>query len=85
MLCQIRKRTEPGNISYSLSLFLGLSLRNTSKAVSGFVKKESYCHQRLDSKIQTRDVSISKERNMFVAEYFYVKSCKKIWGTSCFN
>jgi putative transposase len=29
-------------------------------------------------------ISISKERNMFVAERF-IKSCKKIWGTSCFH
>ena len=34
-MCQIRKRTEPEDIAYSLYLyFLGLSLRNTSKAVS---------------------------------------------------
>ena len=31
-MCQIRKRTEPEDIAYSLYLyFLGLSLRNTSK------------------------------------------------------
>ena len=40
MLCQIRKRTEPEDIAYSLYLyFLGLSLRNTSKVVSRFVKR----------------------------------------------
>ena len=40
MMCQIRKRTEPEDIAYSLYLyFLGLSLRNTSKAVSRFVKR----------------------------------------------
>src|SRR5215207_1446732 len=40
MICQIRKRTEPKDIAYSLYLyFLGLSLRNTSKAVSRFVKR----------------------------------------------
>ena len=40
MLCQIRKRTGPENIVYCLYLyFLGLSLRNTSKAVSRFVKR----------------------------------------------
>jgi putative transposase len=40
MICQIRKRTEPENIAYSLYLyFLGLSLINTSKAVSRFVKR----------------------------------------------
>ena len=40
MLCQIRKRTEPEDMVYCLYLyFLGLSLRNTSKAVSRFVKR----------------------------------------------
>ena len=40
MMCQIRKRTEPEDIAYSLYLyFLGLSLRNPSKAVSRFVKR----------------------------------------------
>jgi hypothetical protein len=40
MMCQIRKRTESEDIAYSLYLyFLGLSLRNTSKAVSRFVKR----------------------------------------------
>jgi transposase-like protein len=40
MIYQIRKRTEPEDIAYSLYLyFLGLSLRNTSKAVSRFDKR----------------------------------------------
>ena len=39
-MCQIRKRTEPEDIAYSLYLyFLGLSLRNISKALSRFVKR----------------------------------------------
>ena len=59
MLCKIRKRKEPEDTAYSLYLyFLGLSLPlNTSKAVS-----RSYCNQRLDSKIQTRDVKFQKDR-----------------------
>jgi hypothetical protein len=37
---QIRKRTEPKDIVYSLHLhFSSLSLRNTSKAISRFVQK----------------------------------------------
>jgi putative transposase len=37
---QVRKRTEPKDIIYSLHLyFLGLSLRNTSKAISRFVTR----------------------------------------------
>jgi len=40
MILQIRKRTKPEDIAYSLYLyFLGLSLRNTSKALSRFVKR----------------------------------------------
>ena len=40
MLYQIRKRTKPDDIVYSLHLyFSGLSLRNTSKALSKFVHK----------------------------------------------
>jgi putative transposase len=37
---QIRKRTEPKDIVYSLHLYFnGLSLRNTSKAISRFVRR----------------------------------------------
>ncbi len=40
MIHQIRKRTEPEDIVYSLHLyFSGLSLRNTSKAISRFVQR----------------------------------------------
>ena len=40
MLYQIRKRTKPNDIVYSLHLyFSGLSLRNTSKALSKFVHR----------------------------------------------
>ena len=40
MMCQIEKENKPEDIAYSLYLyFLGLSLRNTSKAVSRFVKR----------------------------------------------
>ncbi|HEY6535174.1 MAG TPA: hypothetical protein VIY08_05150 [Candidatus Nitrosocosmicus sp.] len=40
MIQQIRKRTPLEDIVYSLHLyFLGLSLRNTSKAISRFFKK----------------------------------------------
>ena len=111
MIYQIRKRTEPEDIAYSLYLyFLGLSLRNTSKAVSRFVKRshtairdwiQRYNPEMLSSrKISVTEfiidetiikvgseyiwlwiaiendnreilqISISKERNMFVAERF---------------
>ena len=40
MLYQIRKRTKPEDIVYSLHLyFSGLSLRNTSKALSNLFKE----------------------------------------------
>jgi hypothetical protein len=40
MIQQVRKRTEHKDIVYSLHLYLnGLSLRNTSKAISRFIKR----------------------------------------------
>jgi len=40
MTCHIKKRTEHEDIAYSLYLYsLNLSLRNNSKALSGFVKR----------------------------------------------
>ena len=118
MMCQIRKRTEPEDIAYSLYLyFLGLSLRNTSKAVSRFVKRshtairdwiQRYKPEMLSSrKIRITEfiidetiikvgseyiwlwiaiendnreilqISISKERNMFVAERFILNLVKR--------
>ena len=118
MLCQIRKRTKPEDIAYSLYLyFLGLSLRNTSKAVSRFVKRshtairdwiQKYKPELLSSrKIRITEfiidetiikvgseyiwlwiaiendnreilqISISKERNMFVAERFILNLVKR--------
>src|SRR5215467_7228880 len=118
MLCQIRKRTESEDIAYCLYLyFLGLSLRNTSKAVSRFVKRshtairdwiQKYKPEMLNSrKIRITEflidetiikvgseyiwlwiaiendnreilqISISKERNMFVAECFILKLVKR--------
>ena len=118
MICQIRKRTEPEDIAYSLYLyFLGLSLRNTSKAVSTFIKRshtairdwiQKYKPEMLSSRriritefiidetiikvgseyiwlwIAIEDdnreilqISISKERNMFVAERFILNLVKR--------
>ncbi len=118
MLCQIRKRTEPEDIAYSLYLyFLGLSLRNTSKAVSRFVKRshtairdwiQKYKPEMLSSRRicitefiidetfikvgseyiwlwiaiendsrEILQISISKERNMFVAERFILNLVKR--------
>jgi putative transposase len=111
MIYQLRKRTKPEDIVYSLHLyFSGLSLRNTSKALSKSIQRshtairdwiQRYKPERLfynKTKIfeyiidetqikfgsefiwlwvaiesETKNIvatSISKERNMFVAERF---------------
>ena len=111
MFCQTRNRTRSEDIVYAIHLyFLGLSLRNTSIALSRFVKRshtairdwiQKYKPQKLLSKRKKIDeyivdetqlkvgseliwlwvaiepknrqilaLSISKERNMFVAERF---------------
>jgi putative transposase len=111
MFCQTRNRTRLEDIVYAIHLyFLGLSLRNTSIALSRFVKRshtairdwiQKYKPQKLLSKRKKIDeyivdetlikvgseyiwlwiaiepenrrilaLSISKERNMFVAERF---------------
>ena len=113
MLYQIRKRTKPDDIVYSLHLyFSGLSLRNTSKALSKFVHRshtairdwiQKYKPERLffrktkisefvvdETQIKVGSeyiwlwvaigyetktivaINISKERNMFVAERFFI-------------
>lgn len=111
MFCQTRKRTRLEDMIYAIHLyFLGLSLRNTSKALSRFVKRshtairdwiQKYQPEELLSKRKKIDeyiidetlikvgseyiwlwvaiepenreilaLTISKERNMFVAERF---------------
>ena len=111
MIQQVRKRTSIENILYSLHLyFSGLSLRNTSKAISRFIRRshtairdwiqkykpEKLFHNKtkisefiidetqlkVGSEIiwlwiaiesETKNIlgiSISKERNMIVAEHF---------------
>ena len=111
MIQQVRKRTSIKDIAFSLHLYFnGLSLRNTSKAISRFIKRshtairdwiQKYKPERLfHNKTKTFEfiidetqlkvgseyiwvwvaiesetknilgISISKERNMFVAERF---------------
>ncbi len=113
MIYQFRKRTKLEDIVYSLHLYFnGLSLRNTSKAISRFVKRshtairdwiQKYKPERLFFKkkrvsefivdetqlkvgseyiwlwvaieSETKNIiaiSISKERNMFVARTFSI-------------
>jgi putative transposase len=128
MMCQIEKRrTEPEDIGYSLYLyFLGLSLRNTCKAISRFVNGshtairdwiQKYKPEMLSSRKipitefiidetvikvgseyiwlwiaiendnrEILQISISKERNMFVAERFILNLVKRYAEhLSCFN
>lgn len=117
MIQQVKKRTSIENIVYSLHLyFSGLSLRNTSKAISRFIKRshtairdwiQKYKPERLYyRKIKISEfiidetqlkvgseiiwlwvaiepknkrilaLSMSKERNMFVAERFISRLTK---------
>ena len=67
MLCQIRKRTEPKDMAYSLCLyFLSLSLRNTSKAVSRFVKRS---HTAIRDWIQMYKPEMSSSRKIRITEF----------------
>src|SRR3954449_4685980 len=118
MICQKRNRTEQKDIAYALHLyFSGLSLRNTSNALSRFVHRShsairdwilKYKPERLSFRkikiaefvvdetqikvgaeyiwlwvaieSETKNIvatSISKERNMFVAERFLHHVTKK--------
>ena len=120
MICQTRKRTKTEDIVYAIHLyFLGLSLRNTSKALSRLVNRshtairdwiQKYQPEELLSKQKKIDeyivdetlikvgsefiwlwvaiepenreilaLTISKERNMFVAERF-LADIIKIYG-----
>ncbi len=61
MIQQIRKRTEPKDILYSLHLyFSGLSLRNTSKAISRFVKRSHSAIRDWIQKYKPERLSYSK-------------------------
>ena len=64
MLYQIRKRTKPDDIVYSLHLyFSGLSLRNTSKALSKFVHRSHTAIRDFGFKdINQKDCFLEKQR-----------------------
>ncbi|MER5174495.1 MAG: DDE-type integrase/transposase/recombinase [Candidatus Nitrosocosmicus sp.] len=68
MLCQIRKRTEPEDMVYSLHLYFnGLSLRNTSKATSFCIKIVKRSHSAIRDWIQSinlKDYSIGRPRSL---------------------
>jgi len=76
MLCQIRKRTEPEDIAYCLYLyFLGLSLRNTSKAVSRFVKRS---HTAFRDWIQKYKPEMSSSRKIRITEFLIDETIIKV-------
>jgi len=83
MILQIRKRTKPEDIVYSLYLyFLGLSLRNTSKALSRFVKRshtairdwiQKYKPEKIFSKkIQIAEFIIDETQIKVGSEYIWL-------------
>ncbi len=99
MIQQIRKRTEPKDILYSLHLyFSGLSLRNTSKAISRFVKRshsairywiQKYKPERLSySKTQISEFIIDETQIKVDSEYIWLwistieSETKNIFGIS---
>ena len=76
MIYQIRKRTEPEDIAYSLYLyFLGLSLRNTSKAVSRFVKRS---YTAIRDWIQRYKPEMSSSRKIRVTEFIIDETVIKV-------
>ena len=82
MICQIRKRTEPEDIAYSLYLyFLGLSLRNTSKAVSRFVKRS---HTAVRYWIQKYKPEILGCKKIRIAEFIIDETIIKVSSVACF-
>ncbi len=73
MLYQIRKRTKPEDIVYSLHLYFssGLSLRNTSKALSRFIHRS---HTAIRDWIQRYKPERLFFRKIKVADFFvYLK------------
>ena len=76
MIYQIRKRTEPEDAAYSLYLyFLGLSLRNTSKAVSRFVKRS---HTAIRDWIQKYKPERLYYRNIRISEFIVDETLIKV-------
>ena len=75
-MCQIRKRTEPEDIAYSLYLyFLGISLRNTSKAVSRFVKRS---HTAIRDWIQKYKPEMLSSRRICITEFIIDETIIKV-------
>ena len=66
MIQQARKRTPLEDIVYSLHLyFLGLSLRNTSKAISRFVKRSHTAIREIGYKsINLKDYLTTRKKHL---------------------
>ena len=82
MIQQIRKRTEPKDILYSLHLyFSGLSLRNTSKAISRFVKRSHSAIRDWIQKYKPERLSYSKTQiSEFIIDETQIKvGSELIW------
>ncbi len=82
MIQQIRKRTEPKDILYSLHLyFSGLSLRNTSKAISRFVKRSHSAIRDWIQKYKPERLSYSKMKiSEFIIDETQIKvGSELIW------
>ena len=76
MMCQIRKRTEPEDIAYSMYLYsLGLSLRNTSKAVSRLVKRS---HTAIRDWIQKDKPEMLSSRKIRITEFIIGETIIKV-------
>jgi hypothetical protein len=65
MIRQIRKRTEPDDMAYSLYPYsLGLSLRSASKAISRFIKRShSAIRDEIGYKNTTEKLLFSKNKD----------------------
>ncbi|MDR4492385.1 MAG: hypothetical protein R2685_16065 [Candidatus Nitrosocosmicus sp.] len=76
MICQIRKRTKTEDIVYAIRLyFLGLSLRNTSKALSRFVSRSHTAIRDWIQKYQPEEL-LSKQKK--IDEYVVDKTLIKV-------
>jgi putative transposase len=82
MIQQIRKRTEPKDILYSLHLYFSeLSLRNTSKAISRFVKRSHSAIRDWIQKYKPERLSYSKTQiSEFIIDETQIKvGSELIW------
>jgi putative transposase len=76
MICQKRNRTKQKDIAYALHLYFdGLSLRNTSKALSRFVKRS---HSAIRDGIQRYKPEILFFRKIKISEFIIDETQLKV-------